>query len=230
VRRTWHHQPPATTQPAPADNTDPYVAAQIETWQRGGSLPHPEAAMEIAAWWHAPDTALAAFSHTGTITDSLVAEIDAELAGPGLTEADQRPLEALRAYLLDCTVTAWAVGDNTAGYLPETDPYLTLDYADAVQAFRDLLTEAPEQLAGEPDDCTCVDGGEACEVHALEATVESYLHDDVPNPVGGRVSGPQRELAVTLRCDSQPLPREFWLHRRGPTTVRQYLAESGSTT
>jgi hypothetical protein len=230
VRRTWHHQPPATTQHAPADNTDPYVAAQIEAWQRGGSLIHPEAAMEIAAWWHAPDTALAAFSHTGTITDSLVAEIDAELADTRLPDADRLPLQALRAYVRDCWVTPWVVGENTVGYLPETDPYLTLDYADAVQAFRDLLTEAPEQLAGELDECTCTDGGDACEVHALEVTVEAYLHDDVPNPAGGRVSGPQRELAVTLRCDSQPLPRELWLRRRGPTTMRQFLTESGSTT
>jgi hypothetical protein len=185
--------------------------------------------MEIAAWWHAPDTALAAFSHTGTITDGLVAEIDAELSNPALANSDVHALRALRAYLLECTVIAWAVGDNTAGYLPETDPQLTLDYADAVQTFRDLLTEAPEQLAGQPDECTCVDGGESCEVHALEATVEAYLHDEVPNPVGGRVYGPERDLAITLRCDSQALPREFWLHRRGPMPMRQYLAESGVT-
>jgi hypothetical protein len=184
--------------------------------------------MEIAAWWHAPDTALAAFSHTGTITDGLVAEIDAELACPALAEADRQPLQGLRAYLLECTVTAWAVGDNTGGYLPETDPQLTLAYADAVQTFRDLLTEAPEQLAGQPDECTCADGGEACEVHTLQATIEAYLHDDVPNPVGGRVYELQRELAITLRCDTQALPREFWVHRRGPKTLRQYLTETGS--
>ena len=72
-----------------------------------------------------------------------------------------------------------------------------------------------------------MDGDETCEVHALEAEVESYLHDEVPNPVGGRVSGPERDLALTLRCDSQALPREFWVHQRGPMTMRQYLAESG---
>jgi hypothetical protein len=83
-------------------------------------------------------------------------------------------------------------------------------------------------MVGQPDECTCVDEGEACEVHALEATVEAYLHDEVPNPVGGRVSGPQRDLAITLRCDAQALPREFWLHQRAPMTMRQYLAETGS--
>lgn len=228
MRDTWRHQPPATIQPAPADNTSTHVAAQVETWQRNGSLLHPEAAMEIAAWWHAPDTALAAFSHTGTITDGLTAEIDAELSSPAVVATNRQQMEALRAYVLDCTVTAWAVGDNTAGYLPDTDPYLTLDYADAVNAFRDLLTEAPDQMVGQPDECTCVDGGEACEVHALEATVAAYLHDEVPNPVGGRVFGPQRDLATTLRCDTQALPREFWLHRREPMTMRQYRAETGS--
>jgi hypothetical protein len=228
VRDTWHHQPPATTQPAPADNTARDIYAQVDAWRRGGNLPHPEVAMEIAAWWHAPDTALAAFSHTGTITDGLVAEIDAELADPALAGGDRQPLRALRAYLLECTVTPWTVGENSAGYLPETDPYLTLDYADAITEYRNRLTEAPDQMVGGPDECTCVDGGEACEVHALEAMVESYLHDEVPNPVGGRVYGPERDLAIALRCDAQALPREFWLHRREPMTVRQYLAESGS--
>jgi hypothetical protein len=226
VRCTWHHQPPATTQPVPADNTRIYVDAQAETWRQTGRPVHPEVAMEIAAWWHAPDNALSAFSHTGTITDTLIGEIDAELAAPALAPADEQYLLALCAYVLECTVTAWAVGENTAGYLPEAEPHLTLDYADAVHTYRDLLAEAPDLLAGQPDECTCVDGGEACELHALEATVEGYLHDEVPNPVCGRVSGPERELAITLYGDSQPLPREFWLHRRGPMTMRQYLTET----
>ena len=47
-----YHLPPDTTQPAPADNTSAHIAAQVDTWRRGGSLPHPEVAMAIAAWWH----------------------------------------------------------------------------------------------------------------------------------------------------------------------------------
>jgi hypothetical protein len=229
VRRTWNHQPPEFTQPVPADNTSTYIEAQTETWRQTGRPVHPEVAMEIAAWWHAPNNALSAFSHTGTVTNTLIDEIGAELSAPTLGPIGRQSLQALRAYLLECTVTAWAVGENTAGYLPEVDPHLTLDYAEAVGAYRDLLTEAPDQLAVQPDDCICVDGGEACEVHALEATVEAYLHDEVPNPVGGRVYGPERELAIALYCDSQALPREFWLHRRAPMTMRQYLTESGAT-
>lgn len=228
MRGTWRHQPPDTTQPAPADNTGDHVAAQVDAWHHGNGLLHPETAMEIAAYWQVPGSALAAMACTGTITHDLVAEIDVELTDTELADHDRQQLRALRAYVLDCTVTPWAVGQNTAGYLPEADPYLSLDYADAVSTYRDLLTEAPDQLADQPEDCMCVDGGEACEVHALDAEVGAYLHDDVPVPVGGSVHGPQRELAISLRADSQPLPQEYWVHQRESMTVRQYLTEYGA--
>lgn len=70
MRGRWNHETPEETQSCPRDNTSRYVYAQVSRWQRTDELIHPEAAMEIAAWWHGPgrlDAAITAFSHSGTV-------------------------------------------------------------------------------------------------------------------------------------------------------------------
>jgi len=122
MRNRWNHTAPANTQPCPEDNTTVYIAEQVERYHHDhAQLLHPEAAMEIAAWWHGPSNpGFTAFSHTGTITADLFTELRAELAKA--RGSDARDLDALSAYVHACrpvlrfgysaglpggTVTAW---------------------------------------------------------------------------------------------------------------------------
>ncbi len=89
---------PAETQPAPADTTGRFVTAQVEAWQSTGVPIHPAIARAIAAYWQTPRNAFAPFASTGTVTDSLDAEIGWALRDAGTAE-DAAELHALRAYL-----------------------------------------------------------------------------------------------------------------------------------
>ena len=70
------------TQPCPPDNTSEFVNQQIKKWSETKRPIHPESAMEIASWFSLWQTVgspgIAAFASTGIITDSLLAELNAE--------------------------------------------------------------------------------------------------------------------------------------------------------
>lgn len=228
------HVPPSATQPAPFSTASDFVMGQVRRWdvyKRHGASDvrehfiHTASAQTIAAWWQSPGPhgiGMAQFASTGTVTDALLSDIARERAhvpdGP-----DCDALRALDAYVLACTVPVWTVGRNIAGYLPESDVTPFLDYADAVDYFRTEVEQAPDALADD-EDCTCVDGGELCEFDSLDAEVKSYLADDVPAVVNGRVFGAARELAIALRPESASLPTVYWLNR-AEMTVAEYLAE-----
>lgn len=187
-----------------------------------------ESARTIASYWQSSGThgiGMAQFASTGTVTDSLFDDIARESDATD-SALDRTELAQLLEYVRSLSVAAWSVGHNTAGYLPESSPSLFLDYADAVEAYTDMLGEAPDMLAS--DDCEC-GGDELCEYHAIEAHVKSYIRDGVPwiirpsvhavNPHGGTA----RELAFSVRPDSAALPTEFFLART-EVNVADYLA------
>lgn len=70
MRGRWDHEAPEGHQPCPRDNSTRYVYAQVSRWLRTGEPVHPEVAMEIAAWWHAPcvdGTSIAVFASHGDV-------------------------------------------------------------------------------------------------------------------------------------------------------------------
>jgi hypothetical protein len=219
-----------------------------------------ERARGIASTWQSPGTdgiGFAQFASTGTVTDALLDEVaqkihqlttrDAALGiyvtedgtggwvdgDLGSVEANLADMVALQVYLNGCTVPVWTVGRNVAGYLPESDVAAFLDYADAVEAHRDEVQEAPESFfADEDGECgggECLDGGESCDFHSMEAEVGAYLRDDLPwiiRPSMSAVNPTQtpRECSIALRPDHLPLPTVFFL-ARSERLVSDYLAE-----
>lgn len=193
-------------------------------------------AMEIAAYWQSPGSegiGMAQFASTGTVTDALLEDIAREVAeqasfvtGSG-TQAgngmDLLDLRALDAYVNACTVPVWVVGRNVAGYLPESDVTAYLTYAEAVEAHRSEVEEAPEEFFPE-DECECVDGGELCDFHSMEAEVGAYLRDDAPSVSHGRVYETPRECSIALRPDHLPLPTVFFV-AHSVRVVADFLAE-----
>lgn len=100
MRGNWKHNEPRVTQECPADNTSPYCNAQIREWRVTGVPVHPEVAMEIAAWWHAPAwPAITAFSTSGTITDDLLRQLAKDRERKELSPLDREELDALIAYV-----------------------------------------------------------------------------------------------------------------------------------
>jgi hypothetical protein len=112
------HAPSVETQPCPPDNTTEHVMRQVRTWAGWQNTPvpvvppfiiHPESAMEIAAWYAMPRNAFAVFASTGTITDDLAGEVQAEIdevKGYQPTDVESREshsaLRALLAYVQAC--------------------------------------------------------------------------------------------------------------------------------
>ena len=165
MRTTINHIAPADMQPAPADNTERHVGRQIHNWACDafselpgrGLLIHTQSAMEIAAWWQSPGPhgiGMAQFASTGTVTDALLDDIERESRAAADTRGSAyvTALAALDAYVRACTVPVWAVGSNTAGYLPEGDVSVFLDYADAVDYFRTEVEQAPDNMTDDPGD------------------------------------------------------------------------------
>ena len=219
MRTTVNHTPPAEMQPMPADNTSEYAMAQVALWaggsggRRTGVLIHTQTAMEIAAWWQSPGPdgiAFAVFASTGTVTDDLLPD--------GSPEADA--LRALDAYVRACSVPMWSVGSNIAGYLPMTDPAVFLDYADAVEHFRDVVEQAPDEMLPDEDEIGA-DG--QSEYDALTAHVGAFLTDDAPHTLNGRAFGPERESSISLQLDSAPLPTVYFLSGPHWTLMSEYL-------
>ena len=237
MRGKWINAP-AHHQDCPADNTDEYCWDQTRVWAQSGGTDHvhPEIAMQIASYWHSPsqrDEAITVFASTGTITDGLAEDIDRERkpyrdtwnASFGksiITPSSLRGvlvdalrnwtmLDALLAYVRACPVTAYTVGKNIAGYLPESDPaYRGLDYREAVQAYMDMLTdEAPEDVARD-DECACCDDY-TCELCTVEALVKSYLRDDGPVDFPGH-SRYGQPAGLVIPADSWAGSMSYWLH------------------
>lgn len=244
MRSTINHTAPRGLQSCPADNTSAYVSAQVRHWSVTGTLIHTQSAMEIASWWHTPNNAFAPFASTGTIVDDLAWDIGKAIEAANRADATHdRPtdgadaLHALNAYVMACTLPElWAVGHNTAGYLPEADVATFIDYADAVTAYVDMIGGAPDALADEPTDgsgiCSadgsCVDGGELCDYHSMQAIVGAHTTDDIPSVVNGKVFRAPAELSLSLRPDSAPLPTVYWLSRSAERlTYVDYLAARG---
>lgn len=116
MRNRWDHEAPEDHQPCPRDNTSRYIYAQVSRWLRTDEPIHPETAMEIAAWWHAPcvdGTSIAVFASHGDVKIHGIGgwESDAGL-GPDLGDAirailaksggsmiDTQCLRALGAYV-----------------------------------------------------------------------------------------------------------------------------------
>jgi hypothetical protein len=183
--------------------------------------------MEVASYWQSPGwrgIGMAQFASTGTVTDALLDDIAREAGDPANAE-DMPMLMDLGAYVNACTVPVWVVGRNVAGYLPESDVTAYLDYAEAVEAHRDEVQEAPEQFfADEDGDCgggECVDGGELCDFHGWEAAVGAYLKDGAPYASHGRVYAEPRESSFAIRPDHLPV---FSL-ARSERLVADFLAE-----
>jgi hypothetical protein len=229
--RTVNHVAPTHMQPTPINTTSEFVTQQVNLWAASVRVPgapymvHTQSAMAIASWWQSPGThgiGMARFASTGTITDDLIGDIDREIIGGDCeTVADRLALGALRAYVRSCTITAYTVGSNTPGYLPES-AHTFLSWADARTAFIDLVSEAPEALTIDADagDCsadgpceitteshgTCdVDSLEECEFHSLDAEVKAFLTDDVPSHTDGL------EFGITLCPDSRALGTHYFL-------------------
>lgn len=247
MRGTGNHTPPAEMQPEPADNTSRHVMRQVGRWNgtvppidaRNPGVPNPlihtESAREIAAWWQSPGTDgidFAAFASTGTITEDLGDAITREITRaeartvPHWNGTGAPALRALLAYVRACSVPVWTVGKNIAGYTPESDVHAFLDYADALTAYRDMLTyQAPEDVTRDDpnEDCACVDGGELCEWHSVEAHVAAHLRDECPSSVGGRAVPGARPLGIVVSADSWCGSMSYWL--AGPETVNygEYL-------
>jgi hypothetical protein len=180
-------------------------------------------AREIAALWQSPGVqgiGFAMFASTGTITDALLEDIDREIESMERETGDAErmtdvasnlvELRALLAYVNEQNVLVWSVYHNHAGYLPESDGFLTLTYADAVTAYIDELLEAPEALCGD-EECDGTPDGETCEVCTMDAHVRAYIADEVPSVIGGRVFGEQRTMALALRSESAGLPTVYSL-------------------
>jgi hypothetical protein len=101
MRKVWNHATPVPTQPCPENNTSTLIAEQVAWWFCGPDsvLIHPEVAMEIAAWWDSfSNHGLHTFATTGTITETLLDEINAELAKIP-SDFNARHLDALAAYV-----------------------------------------------------------------------------------------------------------------------------------
>lgn len=128
MRGKWNHVSPPTHQIEPDDNTTKYVMAQVCNWDFGDSTEgwnalviHPEAAMEIAAWWQAPGNAFSVFASTGTLGDGqdLTAEIQQAMRDNDnrtlgwLTGEDRArhgmALRALLAYVEACNLNGSVV-------------------------------------------------------------------------------------------------------------------------
>lgn len=221
MRSGWKNTP-AEYQPLPADNTEEYVDQQIAEWQRTGTLIHPEIAMEIAAWYHAPDSPFSALSHQCLIVEGLWEEIEDLRTGGGID--DNRFMSALQAYVEACEVTVWVVGSNIAGYVPESDIFPFLDYAEAVSEYREMVSRIPDEVCGDDsDDCTCEDGGELCGFHSLEGEIAAHLQD-VPTVTCGRVFTDAVPVSISIRPDDKPLPTVYWLSK-STRVMSEYLAE-----
>lgn len=177
-------------------------------------------AREIAALFQSPGQdgiGFAQFASTGTITEALLDNIDRELAERGamlipgvFTDAEECIVEltSLREYVNAQTVTVWAVGQNTAGYMPESDVTYALDYSDALETFEDMILEAPERFYPEVDTEDADD-----DYLRMTALVAAYIADEVPSCVGGRVFGTPRELSLSIRPEYLHLPTVFWVKR-----------------
>ncbi|WP_189112232.1 hypothetical protein [Pilimelia terevasa] len=197
---------------------------------------HLESAREIAAWWQALDNDFTAFASTGTIRDDLALDIRAELSSPLNRAWDdddrERNLDALRAleaYLKACKVTVWSVGQNIAGYLPQSDIFRTLDYADALDEYRRVLTEDAPECVAWTDECECEsDDSELCELCATEALVAGYLRDDVPDSANVRYGHPAaEEHGLVISAESWAGSMSYWL-RRVEMTYGEFLQERES--
>ncbi|HYJ33756.1 MAG TPA: hypothetical protein VE326_11100 [Candidatus Binatia bacterium] len=242
--QTIKHGAPEAMQPEPADTTAPYIAAQVAECAALGLAINTRIAMAIAAQYQAPYGAgedFAAFASTGTITTdfadvitdqcadialhpetySFGAADDSDDAHAQACQAAQSELRALLDYVHSSTVTPWSVGRNTAGYLPESAPYVTLEYADAVQAYRTELEQAPDAIYGDMYECTC-DDNELCAYHLEEAAIAAHLSDDAPSVVSGRVFGREATLSYAVTED-QTLNTVYWLEQCEPMSYRAFL-------
>lgn len=217
MRTTINHTGPSATQPMPIDNTGNHVQSQVFNYAVSGKLIHVQSAMEIAAWHQSPGDGIGMerFASTGTITDALLEDLDATLTATMGDEATE--LRALRAYVHACEAPAFSIGCNTAGYLPEGDVYTFLSYADAAWHFAEMLKAAPENLVPDEVECTCVDGGELCDLHGLEAEVGAFIADEVDDSSG-------RDMSIALCPESDSLPTIFWLAAT-EVNVADYVAE-----
>ncbi len=97
MRTTVRHTPPAKMQPCPPDNRSQDVRRQIADWRATGVTVHTQAAMEIAAWYHAPGNGYAPFASTGTITHGFTMEIRRDMEHGNLDVLADLP--ALLAYV-----------------------------------------------------------------------------------------------------------------------------------
>lgn len=184
MRGKAKHVPAVGTQPCPWDNTSRYVTAQVQAWARSlpgptvghptpydGLLIHPESAMEIAAWWHAPGNAFAPFASTGTITEGLAEEIENNIQGftelnhdflgvdyprekggwvsgdLGTPEENKRELRALLAYVQACEVEVWTVTLTNLAASRSTPRVLSrhLSKATAWEALQETLESALDE-------------------------------------------------------------------------------------
>lgn len=165
------HTSPAYMQPKPTAITSEYVMQQVRLWEASAAVPgvpylvNTQSAMQIAAWWQSPGTdgiGMARFASTGAVTSALfdaiargLKYVQSRREHPGSRERNLSALRALDAYVRAATVPVWAVGSNTAGYLPDSDVSPFLDYADAVEHFRSEVSEAPDALTDESDGGDC---------------------------------------------------------------------------
>lgn len=218
MRTTINHTTPTTMLPVPESDGSAHVLGQFAEWIRTGTPIHTQSAMAIAAWYQSPGThgiGMAQFASTGTITDDLLDDVRRELVSRDAETMNE--LLALRAYVDACTVTGWTVGNNVAGYVPESDVMPFLSYADAVARYEEMLREAPEDwYADEPCECDA-DGGELCDMHSMEALVGAFIADEITH-------GPSepRDLLMYLRPEFLPLPTAFWLTRTDGLRVSYY--------
>lgn len=100
MRGDWNHVEPNITQERPEDNTSEYIREQIAVWRNTGTVVHPETAMEIAAWYHGPGfPGITAFSHSGTITNDLIPELERDRDSPAYSATDRDEISAVLAYV-----------------------------------------------------------------------------------------------------------------------------------
>lgn len=122
MRGDWNHVEPDFTQERPEDNTSQFINEQIQEWKATGTVIHPESAMEIAAWYHSPaakDSGITAFSHSGTITNTLISELVRDRNAEPRSENEKEEIDALLAYVREVTGS----GEQRAEELIQVDWY-----------------------------------------------------------------------------------------------------------
>ena len=97
------------------------------------------------------------------------------------------------------TRTYWTAGSNVAGYLPESDPYVTSDYENAKRYLIDEMLRDADDLAA--------DGNE-------DAADELSLAAEDLN-----LTGPDQGyyLLIDVSPTEHTLPREYWVTRLDPS-------------